>query len=85
MRLLHRTSSYVQDASQLYGFAASQAVTNQRRAFELFGDEAGYEFLFLAGESYGRFDEEAAGFLFNRCEVAFSISCASKSTFRRTV
>ena len=45
---------YILGASQLAGFAAVKAENHTRRAFELFGDGAGYAFLPLAGESFGR-------------------------------
>ena len=36
-------ASYARGASQLTRFAAAKAETSKRRAFELFGDGAGYE------------------------------------------
>ena len=45
-------ASYTRSASQQAGYAAAKAETNKRRAFEIFGDGAGYEFSPLAGESY---------------------------------
>ena len=56
-------ASYARGASRQAGFAAAKAETNKRRAFELFGDGAGYEFLLLAGESFGRLGKDASRFL----------------------
>ena len=43
-------SSYAQGASREAGFEAAKAETSKRRAFELFGNGTGFEFLPLAGE-----------------------------------
>ena len=47
-------ASHIQGVSQLAGFVAAKAETDKRHAFELFGDGSGYEFLPLAGKSFGR-------------------------------
>ena len=78
-------ASYARGASQQAGFAAAKAEANKRRAFEIFGDGAGYEFLPLAGESFGRLGKDASRFLNDLGEVAASDGCASKSAFVRTV
>ena len=62
-----------------------KAETSKRRAFVLFGDGAGYEFLPLAGESFGRLGKDASCFLNDLGEVAASDGCSSKSAFLRTV
>ena len=46
-------ASCARGASRQAGFAAAKAETSKCHAFEL-GDGAGYEFLPLAGESFGR-------------------------------
>ena len=64
------------------GFAAAKAETNKRRAFEVFGDDAGHEFLPLASESFRRLGKDASRFLNYLGEVATSDGCASKFAFR---
>ena len=76
---------YVQGTSQLARFAASKAETHQRRAFELFGDGASYEFLLLADDSFERLGKEAARFLHGVGEVAVFDACASSSTLMRPI
>ena len=66
IQLRHRTEG----ASQLAGFVAAKSKANTRLRFELFGDGADYDFLPLAGESFGRLCKEAARFLPDRGEVA---------------
>ena len=78
-------ASYLQAASNLARFAAAKAETSKRRAFELFGDGVGYEFVLLAGESFGRSGKEAARFLFNLLKTAASDSCDSTSAVVKTV
>ena len=78
-------ASYARGASRQAGFAAATAETNKRRAFEVFGDSAGYEFLPLAGESFGRLGKDASRFFNDLGEVAASDGCAPKSAFVRTV
>ena len=67
---------YISAASQLAGFTAAKAETNKRCAFEPFSDEAGYEYLPLAGEYFGRLGKEAAGLLSHFGDVATSNSCS---------
>ena len=78
-------ASYVQGASQLAGFSAAKAERVSIALFKLFGDGAGYEFLLLAGESFGRLGEEAARFLSDLVEVAASDGCSSNSAFVKTL
>ena len=47
-------ASYAQGALQHAGLAAANAEITKRRAFELYNGGVGYEFLLLAGESFGR-------------------------------
>ena len=49
------------------------------------GDGAGYEFLLLTGESFGRLGKDAARFLSDLVDVAASDGRASKIAFVRTV
>ena len=74
-------ASYARGASRQAGFAAAKAETSKRRAFELFGDGAGYDFLPLAGDSIGRLGKDASRFLNDLGGVAASDGCASKSAF----
>ena len=76
-------ASYARGASQQAGFAAAKV--SKRRAFELFVDGSGYEFLPLAGVSFGRLGKDAARFLNDLGEVAALNGCASNSDFVRTV
>ena len=78
-------ASYARGASRQAGFAAAKAETNERRAFKLFGDGTGYEFLLLAGKSFKRLGKDASRFLNDLGEVAASDGCASKPAFVRTV
>ena len=80
-------ASYVRGASRQAGFAAAKAETSKCLAFELFGDGAAmnYEFLLLAGESFGRLGKDAARFLHDLGAVTASDGCASNSAFVRTV
>ena len=78
-------ASYARGASRQAGFAAAKAETSKRCAFELFVDSAGYAFLPLAGETFGRLGKDASRFLNDLGEVAASDGCASKSAFVRTV
>ena len=78
-------ASYVQGASQLAGFAAAEAETNKRHAFEVFGAGAGYEFLPLADKCFGRLGRELARLLSDLSEVAAFDGCARKSAIMRTV
>ena len=81
-------------------FAATLAETPQRQAFERLvlqrsgmkgerferlSDVAGYEFVPLAVESFGRLGKEAARFLDDLGDVAAADGCASKDTFVRIV
>ena len=72
------TASYARGASRQAGFAAAKAETNKRRAFGLFSDCVGYEFLPLAGESFGRLGKDAARFLIDFSDVAASDGYSSK-------
>ena len=80
-----KRGAFARGASRQARFAAAKAETKKRRAFEVFGDSAGYEFLPLAGESFGRLGKDASRFLYDLGEVAASDGCASKSAFVRTV
>jgi hypothetical protein len=78
-------ATYAQRASQEAGSAAALAETRKRQAFERFGDGAGYEFVPLAVESFGRLGKDAARFLNDLGDVAAADGCASKEAFVRTV
>ena len=70
MQTSRNAALYVQGATQLAGFQTAKSENSKRRTFELFGEDVCYEFLSLAGESFGRLGKEAARFLCNLSEVA---------------
>ena len=75
---------YAQGASQRAVFAAANAETDKRRAFELFRDGTSFELLPLAGQSFGRLCLGAARCVSDLSEAGASDRCVSKIAFVRT-
>ena len=71
-------------ASQDAEFTAALAET-RKLVLERFGDGAGYEFVPLGVESFGRLGKDATRFLNKLVDVAAPGSCTSKAAFVRIV
>ncbi len=71
-------------ASRETGYAAAEAERAKWRDWNERGDGAGYEFVPLACESFGRMGRQAAGFLSQLGDVAAAGGRVSKSAFVRT-
>lgn len=77
-------STYVRRAAAETGFAAERAALEKHRNFkEIAGDGAGYQFVPLAMESYGRLGREAARFLGELGHVAAENGHITKAAFVR--
>jgi hypothetical protein len=78
-------SSYLPGASRTAGFAAARAERLKHADFEQFGSGAGYEFVPLAMESYGRLGRDASRFLSELGDIAASDGRVRKGAFVRSV
>ena len=73
--------SYLTCASQTAGYAAEGMERKKRSDFERFVLGAGYDFVPLAMESYGRLGREASRFLSDLGDIAASDGRLRKATF----
>ena len=67
------------------GCAAERMERKKRSEFERFGSGAGYDFVPLAMESYGRLGREASRFLSDLGDIAASDGRLRKAAFVRSV
>ena len=77
-------ATYARAASRTPGSAALRAEHSKRQEFQQFGDGAGYEFVPLAMESFGRLGQAASRYLSELGDIAAAGGRVSKSSFVRS-